>query len=230
MLICALIEGGTGRRLSWERKVDKCHSFGAHTVDPDDSPSILLSSSGRRTPTVYNPRPRVLCRRHLCRGRHFITQNTLKCRPQAKPRVRLPSGFHYSLFSPCQVYRHEAFGGIHPYRAVQAHQRNMVRSPFLRVLVPLVANLVHSLLPSRRHWRTLICVPKMSMELPSRVDQVRVSWRARFADNFAKYSSVGMTGCLGVGSSAAKTLAAALNKPLVGVHHMVCTSSLVFYP
>jgi len=31
----------------------------------------------------------------------------------------------------------------------------------------------------------------------------------------------GMTGCLGVGSSAAKTLAAALNKPLIGVHHMV---------
>jgi N6-L-threonylcarbamoyladenine synthase len=30
-----------------------------------------------------------------------------------------------------------------------------------------------------------------------------------------------MTGCLGVGSSAAKTLAAALQKPLVGVHHMV---------
>ncbi|KAI9442758.1 Gcp-like domain-containing protein [Lactarius indigo] len=29
-----------------------------------------------------------------------------------------------------------------------------------------------------------------------------------------------MTGCLGVGCSAAKTLAAALNKPLVGVHHM----------
>jgi N6-L-threonylcarbamoyladenine synthase len=29
-----------------------------------------------------------------------------------------------------------------------------------------------------------------------------------------------MTGCLGVASSAAKTLAAALNKPLVGVHHM----------
>ena len=70
----------------------------------------------------------------------------------------------------------------------------------------------------------------MSMELLSRVDQVRVSWRARLADNVAKYSSVGMTGCLGVGSSAAKTLAAALNKPLVSVHHMVCTSSLVFYP
>jgi len=34
-------------------------------------------------------------------------------------------------------------------------------------------------------------------------------------------TNAGMTGCLGVGSSAAKTLAAALNKPLVGVHHMV---------
>ena len=41
---------------------------------------------------------------------------------------------------------------------------------------------------------------------------------------------VGMTGCLGVGSSAAKTLAAALNKPLVGVHHMVCSPSLTLYP
>ncbi|THH17878.1 hypothetical protein EW146_g3030 [Bondarzewia mesenterica] len=29
-----------------------------------------------------------------------------------------------------------------------------------------------------------------------------------------------MTGCLGVGASAAKNIAAALNKPLVGVHHM----------
>lgn len=31
----------------------------------------------------------------------------------------------------------------------------------------------------------------------------------------------GMGGCLSVASNAAKTLAAALNKPLVGVHHMV---------
>lgn len=45
-------------------------------------------------------------------------------------------------FSPCYVvYRHEPFGGIHPYRAVQAHQRNMVRSPSLRIPVPPVANL-----------------------------------------------------------------------------------------
>lgn len=44
-----------------------------------------------------------------------------------------------------------------------------------------------------------------------------------------KTYNIGMTGCLGVGSSAAKTLAAALNKPLVGVHHMVnlpCVRSL----
>jgi len=39
-------------------------------------------------------------------------------------------------------------------------------------------------------------------------------------DGIAFTRGPGMTGCLGVGSSAAKTLAAALNKPLVGVHHM----------
>ena len=49
--------------------------------------------------------------------------------------------FHSSLFSPCHVYRHESFGGIHPYKAVQAHQRNMVRSPLLLLPVPLVAKL-----------------------------------------------------------------------------------------
>ena len=31
------------------------------------------------------------------------------------------------------LYRHESFGGIHPYKAVQAHQRNMVRPPSVRV-------------------------------------------------------------------------------------------------
>lgn len=33
---------------------------------------------------------------------------------------------------------------------------------------------------------------------------------------------VGMPGCLSVGMNAAKSLAAALRKPVVGVHHMVC--------
>jgi len=39
-------------------------------------------------------------------------------------------------------------------------------------------------------------------------------------DGIAYTRGPGMGGCLGVGSNAAKTLAAALNKPLVGVHHM----------
>ena len=34
----------------------------------------------------------------------------------------------------------------------------------------------------------------------------------------------GMSGCLSVCANAAKTLASALNKPLIGVHHMVSTS------
>jgi len=49
-------------------------------------------------------------------------------------------------------------------------------------------------------------------------------------DGIAFTRGPGMTGCLGVGSSAAKTLAAALNKPLVGVHHMVYLLSLAFDP
>lgn len=41
----------------------------------------------------------------------------------------------------------------------------------------------------------------------------------------------GIGGCLSVGSNAAKTLAAALGKPLVGVHHMVrfLTHSFLFF-
>lgn len=34
----------------------------------------------------------------------------------------------FSKSSPKLLFRHEPFGGIHPYRAVQAHQQNMVRS------------------------------------------------------------------------------------------------------
>jgi hypothetical protein len=35
------------------------------------------------------------------------------------------------------------------------------------------------------------------------------------------YFFIGMSACLAVGMNAAKSLAAALRKPLVGVHHMV---------
>ncbi|KAI0320760.1 glycoprotease [Amylostereum chailletii] len=44
--------------------------------------------------------------------------------------------------------------------------------------------------------------------------------QAHEVDGIAFTRGPGMPGCLGVGSSAARTLAAALNKPLVGVHHM----------
>lgn len=43
---------------------------------------------------------------------------------------------------------------------------------------------------------------------------------SRDAEMIVVHVAIGMGGCLGVGSNAAKTLAAALNKPLVGVHHM----------
>ncbi|KAI9510121.1 Gcp-like domain-containing protein [Russula earlei] len=77
---------------------------------------------------------------------------------------------------------HAPFGGIHPYRAVQAHQRNMP-----------------------------IAVQRALKD--ARISVLDV-------DGIAFTRGPGMTGCLGIGSSAAKTLAAALNKPLVGVHHM----------
>lgn len=40
-------------------------------------------------------------------------------------------------------------------------------------------------------------------------------------DGIAYTRGPGIGGCLSVGSNAAKNIAAALNKPLVGVHHMV---------
>ena len=43
---------------------------------------------------------------------------------------------------------------------------------------------------------------------------------------FNQADEVGIGGCLSVGSNAAKSLAAALNKPLVGVHHMVSITML----
>lgn len=81
-----------------------------------------------------------------------------------------------------QNHVHESFGGIHPYRAVQTHQRNM------------------------------------PIAVQRALKDAHIS--ALDVDGIAFTRGPGMTGCLGVGSSAAKTLAAALNKPLVGVHHM----------
>ncbi|KAH9962096.1 peptidase M22 glycoprotease [Lactifluus volemus] len=58
--------------------------------------------------------------------------------------------------------------------------------------------------------------------LPSAVQRALKEARvpATNLDGIAFTRGPGMPGCLGVGSTAAKTLAAALQKPLVGVHHM----------
>ena len=115
---------GNGTAVIVGVKVDQS----AYSSTDDPTSSAALSSPSRSMPTFYSPRARVICRRHLCCGRHFITPNSLKCGPQTKPHVSHRSSFDSSLFSRFHVYRHEHFGGIHPYRAVQAHQRNMVRS------------------------------------------------------------------------------------------------------
>ncbi|KAI0063524.1 glycoprotease [Artomyces pyxidatus] len=77
---------------------------------------------------------------------------------------------------------HEDFGGIHPYKAVQAHQRNLPGA-----------------------------VRKALTDAGLTVTDV---------DGIAFTRGPGMPGCLGAGATAALTLAAALNKPVVGVHHM----------
>lgn len=132
------------------------------------------------------------------------------------------------LALPCShvaTSRHEPFGGIHPYRAVQAHQRNMVRSPSLRVRVLSVAKFRTQPIAVQ----TALKEAHMSAQDVDGIAFTRGPGRyflslPESALLYADYLyGVGMTGCLGVGSSAAKTLAAALNKPLVGVHHMVCS-------
>jgi hypothetical protein len=61
------------------------------------------------------------------------------------------------------------------------------------------------------------------MELHSLEVQVgSMYFRALFVDS--KHFA-GMPGCLSVGMNAAKTLAAAMGKPLVGVNHMVLSYS-----
>ncbi|KZP34245.1 peptidase M22, glycoprotease [Athelia psychrophila] len=77
---------------------------------------------------------------------------------------------------------HEKDGGINPYTAIAAHQRNMPGA-----------------------------VRRALDEAGMDISQV---------DGIAFTRGPGIGGCLSVGSNAAKTLAAALNKPLVGVHHM----------
>ncbi|KAI0656520.1 glycoprotease [Cubamyces menziesii] len=76
----------------------------------------------------------------------------------------------------------EEYGGIHPYFALHAHQRNMPGA-----------------------------VQRALKEANLTVNDV---------DGIAFTLGPGLPGCLSVCGNAARTLAAALNKPLVGVHHM----------
>ncbi|KAI0708167.1 peptidase M22 glycoprotease [Cerioporus squamosus] len=76
----------------------------------------------------------------------------------------------------------EEYGGIHPFVALQAHQRNM----------------------------------------PGAVQRAlkEANLSMRDIDGIAFTRGPGIPGCLSVCGNAARTLAAAVNKPLVGVHHM----------
>ncbi|KZS98357.1 glycoprotease [Sistotremastrum niveocremeum HHB9708] len=76
----------------------------------------------------------------------------------------------------------EKYGGIHPYIAIQSHQKNLPGA-----------------------------VRRAFEDAGLSVNDI---------DGIAFTRGPGMGGCLSVASNAAKTLAAALNKPLIGVHHM----------
>ncbi|KAI0818456.1 glycoprotease [Trametes gibbosa] len=76
----------------------------------------------------------------------------------------------------------EQYGGIHPFIALKAHQRNMPGA-----------------------------VQRALREANLTINDV---------DGIAFTRGPGIPGCLSVCGNAARTLAAALNKPLVGVHHM----------
>ena len=85
--------------------------------------------------------------------------------------------------------------------AIHAHQKNMVCVDFLAA---------HCL---NDDVIKPIAVSRALAE--AKVDIVRD------VDGIAFTRGPGMPGCLSVGMNAAKTLAAALGKPLVGAHHMV---------
>ncbi|OCH90240.1 glycoprotease [Obba rivulosa] len=85
---------------------------------------------------------------------------------------------------------HEEYRGIHPYMAIEAHQRHL----------PGVV-------------RQALKEANMSIQ---------------DLDGIAFTRGPGIAGCLSVGSNAAKTLAGALNKPLIGVHHMQAHALTVF--
>ncbi|KAL1696210.1 glycoprotease family-domain-containing protein [Schizophyllum commune] len=81
------------------------------------------------------------------------------------------------------------YGGIYPYAAIEAHQKNMASRG--------------SLAPS--------AIRRALSESGVRLSEL---------DGIAFTRGPGMGGCLGVCTNAGKAIAAALDKPIVGVHHM----------
>ncbi|KAI8975922.1 glycoprotease [Trametes punicea] len=96
----------------------------------------------------------------------------------------------------------EQYGGIYPYAAIYAHQRNMPGAvqKALREAKLTVSD-VDGIAFTRGPGKFIA---------------------TRYAPGYRYTSSVhtGIPGCLSVCGNAARTLSAALNKPLVGVHHM----------
>lgn len=118
--------------------------------------------------------------------------------------------------------RHEGFGGVHPFEAIEGHQRNMVSRFFYRwryIWVPIAILLARCYKKSsrgsgvRHNGRRWDCLYPGSRW---------VSHRPLACETLKCSSCTGMGGCLSVGSNAAKNISAATNKPLVAVHHMVC--------
>jgi N6-L-threonylcarbamoyladenine synthase len=125
-------------------------------------------------------------------------------------------------------YRHREFGGIHPYVAIEAHQRSMVR---LFIPVSAVARQFHPYsFPKPTAIRQALAEADMNVNDVDGIAYTRGPGQSasRLRICSTVYLCPGIGGCLSVGSNAAKNIASALNKPLVGVHHMVCLRSLPF--
>ncbi|KAF7315335.1 Dye-decolorizing peroxidase [Mycena indigotica] len=93
---------------------------------------------------------------------------------------------------------HEINNGIHPLHALHAHQRNMARHIIL--------------------WSATRSLQVKPMVVRKALDDANLTMNDINGVAFTR--GPGITGCLTVAANAAKTLAAATAKPLVGVHHM----------
>ncbi|KAL0578568.1 Mitochondrial tRNAs modification protein [Marasmius crinis-equi] len=112
---------------------------------------------------------------------------------------------------------HEQYGGIYPAAAVMAHQRNMVSVLFIRRVV-IGADLRRATIPCEVDLADAVYLSAQPVAIKRALEQAKMD--VNDVDGIAFTRGPGMPGCLGVGCHSAKALAAALGKPLVGVHHM----------